>query len=169
MLIDLFLHWTHNNIVAGLSGGQRKLLLFELIYQRTAKMNDLLLVLDEPFAGVTDDFVPWIVNRLDEMGKKHNVLLVTNDHVNTLKEMAERAAVWYQPLTHYDEVAVAKQFVPSAVLPLQTVREELANLSEWNPAAIHAAMQSTGEKLGVGLGKIGPALRVAITGSQQSP
>jgi len=42
-------------------------------------------------------------------------------------------------------------------------------LSEWNPAAIHAAMQTTGEKLGVGLGKIGPALRVAITGSQQSP
>ena len=88
VLINLFLYWTHNNIVAGLSGGQRKLLLFELIYQRTAEMNDLLLVLDEPFAGVTDDFVPWIVNRLNEMGKKHNVLLVTNDHVNTLKEMA---------------------------------------------------------------------------------
>jgi len=32
---------------AGLSGGQRKLLLFELICQRTANMSDLLLVLDE--------------------------------------------------------------------------------------------------------------------------
>jgi len=98
-----------------------------------------------------------------------DVVIALRDRVNTLKEMAERAAVWYEPLTHYDEVAVAKQFVPAAVLPLQTVREELANLSEWSPAAIHAAMQSTGEKLGVGLGKIGPALRVAITGSQQSP
>ena len=98
-----------------------------------------------------------------------DVVIALRDRVNTLKEMAERAAIWYQPLTHYDEAAVAKQFVPAAVLPLQTVREELANLSEWSPVAIHAAMQSTGEKLGVGLGKIGPALRVAITGSQQSP
>ncbi|MGH8049381.1 MAG: glutamate--tRNA ligase [Arenimonas sp.] len=98
-----------------------------------------------------------------------DVVVALRDRVNTLKEMAERAAVWYRPLMHYDEAAVAKQFVPAAVLPLQTVREELANLSEWSPAAIHAAMQTTGEKLGVGLGKIGPALRVAITGSQQSP
>lgn len=45
--------------VAGLSGGQRKMLLFELIYQRTADQTDLLIVLDEPFCGVTDDFVPY--------------------------------------------------------------------------------------------------------------
>lgn len=44
---------------AGLSEGQRKMLLFELICQRTADQSDLLIVLDEPFAGVTDDFVPY--------------------------------------------------------------------------------------------------------------
>eukprot|EP00584_Thalassiosira_punctigera_P010888 CAMPEP_0172545922 /NCGR_PEP_ID=MMETSP1067-20121228/15753_1 /TAXON_ID=265564 ORGANISM="Thalassiosira punctigera, Strain Tpunct2005C2" /NCGR_SAMPLE_ID=MMETSP1067 /ASSEMBLY_ACC=CAM_ASM_000444 /LENGTH=531 /DNA_ID=CAMNT_0013332759 /DNA_START=130 /DNA_END=1725 /DNA_ORIENTATION=- len=75
--------------MAGLSGGQRKLLLFELIHQRTAAQDNLLIVLDEPFAGVTDDFVPFIVGRLNEMRKNHNVLLVTNDHVETLKEMAD--------------------------------------------------------------------------------
>ena len=98
-----------------------------------------------------------------------DVVIALRDRVDTLKQMAERAAVWYQPLTHYDEAAVAKQFVPAALLPMQTVRVELANLSEWSPVTIHAAMQTTGEKLGVGLGKIGPALRVAITGTQQSP
>ena len=75
--------------MAGLSGGQRKLLLFELIFQRTATQDNLLIVLDEPFAGVTDDFVPFIVSRLNEMRKKHNILLVTNDHVDTLKKMAD--------------------------------------------------------------------------------
>ena len=39
--------------MAGLSGGQRKLLLFELIFQRTLQQDNLLIVLDEPFAGVT--------------------------------------------------------------------------------------------------------------------
>lgn len=40
-------------------------------------------------AGVTDDFVPFIVSRLNEMRKNHNILLVTNDHVDTLKKMAD--------------------------------------------------------------------------------
>jgi ABC-type Mn2+/Zn2+ transport system ATPase subunit len=79
--------------IAGLSGGQRQLLLFELMYQRTASHSNLLLVLDEPFAGVTDDFVPWIVGRLNEMRRLHNVLLVTNDHVETLKELADNTII----------------------------------------------------------------------------
>ncbi len=79
--------------MAGLSGGQRKLLLFELIFQRTASQDNLLIVLDEPFAGVTDDFVPFIVKRLNEMRQKHNILLVTNDHVDTLKTMADNTVI----------------------------------------------------------------------------
>jgi len=74
---------------AGLSGGQRKLLLFELICQRTQGQSELLIALDEPFAGVTDDFVPHLVERLNELRKKHNIILVTNDHVQTLTELAD--------------------------------------------------------------------------------
>jgi hypothetical protein len=74
---------------AGFSGGQRKLLLFELIYQRTLQQSGLLIALDEPFSGVTDDFVPFIVERLKEMQAKHNIILVTNDHVETLTKMAD--------------------------------------------------------------------------------
>ena len=77
--------------VAGLSGGQRKLLLFELLRQRVAAVTEtkLLIVLDEPFAGVTDGFVPFIVDRLNEMREQHNIVLVTNDHIQVLKEMAD--------------------------------------------------------------------------------
>jgi len=74
---------------AGLSGGQRKMMLFELVRQRVSAQSDLLIVLDEPFAGVTDDFVPYIMERLDEMRIKHNILLVTNDHVAALTKMAD--------------------------------------------------------------------------------
>jgi hypothetical protein len=79
--------------IAGLSGGQRQLLLFELMFQRTASHSNLLLVLDEPFAGITDDFVPWIVGRLNEIRRLHNILLVTNDHVETLKELADNTII----------------------------------------------------------------------------
>lgn len=73
----------------GLSGGQRKLLLFELILQRAQTQSELLIVLDEPFAGVTDDFVPWIVQRLSHLRLHHNIVLVTNDHVSTLTALAD--------------------------------------------------------------------------------
>ena len=75
--------------VTGLSGGQRKMMAFELVRQRTSSQSDLLIVLDEPFAGVTDDFVPFITARLEEMARKHNLVLVTNDHVGVLTEMAD--------------------------------------------------------------------------------
>jgi ABC-type nitrate/sulfonate/bicarbonate transport system ATPase subunit len=74
---------------AGLSGGQRKMMLFEMVCQRVANSSALLVCLDEPFAGVTDDFVPFIVERLNELRTSHNVLLVTNDHVSKLTEMAD--------------------------------------------------------------------------------
>ncbi|GAX17631.1 hypothetical protein FisN_18Lh287 [Fistulifera solaris] len=74
---------------AGLSGGQRKLLLFELVRQRCAGKSNLLICLDEPFAGVTDDFVPFIVERLKELKENHQILLVTNDHVEALTQMAD--------------------------------------------------------------------------------
>ena len=77
-----------DRFMPGLSGGQRKLLLFELIYQRTKDQSGLLIALDEPFAGVTDEFVPFIVDRLKRMREKHNLIVVTNDHIRDLKDIA---------------------------------------------------------------------------------
>jgi glutamyl-tRNA synthetase len=97
------------------------------------------------------------------------VVVALRDRVQTLKDMADRAAVWYRPLTTYDPEAVAKHLLPAAGEPLAALRESFAQLAEWTPEAIHAAMQATGEKLDLKLGKFAPALRVAITGTQVSP
>lgn len=43
----------------------------------------------QPFAGVTDDFVPFAVDRLNRLRRQHNILLVTNDHVEVLKKLAD--------------------------------------------------------------------------------
>jgi hypothetical protein len=42
-----------------------------------------------PIVSVTDDFVPFIKERLEEMRKKHNIVLVTNDHVEVLTDMSD--------------------------------------------------------------------------------
>jgi glutamyl-tRNA synthetase len=98
-----------------------------------------------------------------------DVVLALRDRVQTLKDMAERAAVWYQPLTLYDETAVAKHLTAAAQPPLSDARERLATLDIWSVEAVSAALHATGEALGLGMGKVAQPLRVAITGTQVSP
>jgi len=98
-----------------------------------------------------------------------DVVVALRDRVHTLKEMAERAKVWFEPLRDYDEAAVAKHLTDAAVAPLASVRERLADAPTWSPEGVHAALAHTAEALGLGLGKIAQPLRVAITGTQVSP
>ena len=76
---------------AGSSGGQRKLFLCEMIYQKAKTSADFFICLVEPFAGVTDAFVPFVTSRLVEMSKQHNIFLVNNHHISSLKKIAENA------------------------------------------------------------------------------
>ena len=106
---------------------------------------------------------------LDSGPAPADVVLALRDRVQTLKDMAARAAVWYLPLTVYDDAAVAKHLVAAAQAPLAEIRTRLENLPEWSAQAVHEALAATGEALGLGLGKIAQPLRVAITGTQVSP
>ncbi len=100
-----------------------------------------------------------------------DVVVALRDRVHTLKEMAERAKVWFRPLEEgdYDAAAVSKHLTAAATMPLDAVREGLADAPDWTPAAVHAVLAQTAEALGLGLGKIAQPLRVAITGTQVSP
>ena len=98
-----------------------------------------------------------------------DVVIALRDRVQTLKEMAERAAVWFQPLTHYDDAAVAKHLNSAAHAPLANARERLATLPCWTAEAISTALHDAAAALGLGMGKIAQPLRVAITGTQISP
>lgn len=98
-----------------------------------------------------------------------DVVLALRDRVQTLKDMAERAAVWYRPLTEYDDAAVAKHLTAAAGMPLAEARARFEALSEWSAEAIHGALQAVAEALGIGMGKVAQPLRVAITGTQVSP
>ncbi len=100
-----------------------------------------------------------------------DVVIALRDRVHTLKEMAERAKVWFEPLQDgdYDVTAVAKHLTEAAVAPLTAMRDGLAGMGEWTPTAVHDVLASTAEKLGLGMGKVAQPLRVAMTGTQVSP
>jgi glutamyl-tRNA synthetase len=98
-----------------------------------------------------------------------DIVLALRDRVQTLKEMAERAAVWFGPLTHYDDAAVARHLTANAAAPLADARQRLASLAGWSVESVSAALHATAEALGLGMGKVAQPMRVAITGTQVSP
>jgi glutamyl-tRNA synthetase len=98
-----------------------------------------------------------------------DIVIALRDRAQTLKEMAEKSAVWFQPLAQYDEAAVAKHLTAAARAPLEDARTRLAALPPWDVEAISAALHAIAEALGIGIGKVAQPLRVAITGTQVSP
>ena len=97
-----------------------------------------------------------------------DVIVALRDRVKTLKEMAERARIWYVGIESWDEAAVKKNLLPAGDV-LRAARERLAASAEWSPEAVQVALHATAEALGIGMGKVAQPLRVAVTGSQVSP
>ncbi|GHA68330.1 glutamate--tRNA ligase [Cognatilysobacter bugurensis] len=98
-----------------------------------------------------------------------DLVIALRDRVQTLKDMAARARVWFEPLTQYDDAAVAKHLNAEARAPLADARERLEKLATWSAESVSAALHETAEACGVGMGKVAQPLRVAITGTQVSP
>jgi glutamyl-tRNA synthetase len=98
-----------------------------------------------------------------------DIVIALRDRVQTLKDMAERSAVWFGPLLEYDDAAVAKHLKPAARAPLADARDRLAKLTQWTADSVGAALHETAAALDLGMGKVAQPLRVAITGTQGSP
>jgi len=52
---------------------------------------------------------------------------------------------------------------------LEALRTKLAALTDWSAAALHDALNSTAESLGLKLGKLAQPVRVAVSGGGVSP
>jgi glutamyl-tRNA synthetase len=173
------LGWSHGDQEIFSRDELKQLFAIEDVNQKASRLdpaklgwlNQHYLKTDDP-AEVAKHFEPQLVAHGYDLArgpKPADVVVALRDRVQTLKEMAERAHVWYGPLEQYDEAAVAKHLVAAARAPLAEVRTRLAALGEWSAESVHGALQATAEALGLGLGKIAQPLRVAITGTQVSP
>ena len=91
------------------------------------------------------------------------------ERCDNLRTMASASRYFYQDVDQYDEAAVAKQFNATSKAALAGLLPKLQALSEWNAAAIHGAMDAVCQEQSIGFGKIGPALRIALTGAMASP
>jgi glutamyl-tRNA synthetase len=99
-----------------------------------------------------------------------DVIVALRERAQTLREMAEKASIWYGPIVSWDDAAVAKHLKAATAVPaLQAVHAQLVQLSDWSVENVHKAIQDAAGAIGEGMGKVAQPLRVAMTGTQVSP
>lgn len=101
--------------------------------------------------------------------KLTDVVEQLRERSKTLVEMMESSRFFYEDFEEYDAKAAKKQFKPDTVAVLQELKQAYESLQDWRAEAIHHVVESTVEKLEVGFGKVGQPLRLAVTGTGNSP
>ena len=97
------------------------------------------------------------------------IVTMLAERCKTLKEMARSSRYFFEEFETFDEAAAKKHFKGNAAEALAKVKEKLTALSSWDLHSTHEAIEQTAAELEVGMGKVGMPLRVAVTGSGQSP
>lgn len=139
-------------------------------YDKLAWLNQHYLKTDDPEAVAAH--LRWHIQAqgLDESQgpRLADLVIALRDRVKTLKEMAERAALWFAPVKEWDAAAVEKTLRPGKAV-VEAAAARLKALQDWSPASVHDALQATADELGLGIGKIAQPMRVAVTGGGVSP
>ncbi|GAB55313.1 glutamyl-tRNA synthetase [Glaciecola punicea ACAM 611] len=98
-----------------------------------------------------------------------DLIRVQADRVDTLKELASVSRYFYEDFAEFDPSAAKKHLRVVAKANLIAVQAKLEALTSWDSAIIGQAINDTAADLDIGMGKIGMPLRVAVTGSGNSP
>ncbi|MFA6192937.1 MAG: glutamate--tRNA ligase [Sulfurimonas sp.] len=102
--------------------------------------------------------------------KKEILLDVIKERAKTLKELAELAKEILETPTVYDEKAVKKAFKEESIEVLNVFGAKLTKAEELHlPIDYHLVMEEVVNEMGIGFGKIGQPLRIALLGKLSGP
>lgn len=102
--------------------------------------------------------------------KKEILLDALKERAKTLQEMVILVNEILNAPSEYDEKAVAKSFKDNAVDVLENFRAKLIASRDLHlPSDYHHIMQEVVDEMGIGFGKIGQPLRVALLGKMSGP
>ena len=97
------------------------------------------------------------------------VVKTLQERAKTLVEMAEGAHFYFVAPETYDEASAEKFLTPEQRPVLELLIKHLGSLSSFALADVESAFKALMEESGLKLGKIGPVVRVALTGGTVSP
>ena len=123
-----------------------------------------------------DDIVALVKQRLERVGTEYDpdldlgaIVDLYRPRVNTINQLVDSIDYCFRDFDSYDDKAAAKALGAASLEPLEASLAQLEAVENWDKVSLHAAIEVVVEKLGVGMGKVGQPLRVAITGGSFSP
>ena len=160
------------------SGLQKKAAIFDtkkLEWMNGQHLN--LLPMDDLMARVTPALIAAGLATESQLSRERewyaSLLVQLTVRARSVPDIVRQAAPYFLDAIEYDADAVAKQWKdrPATAMVLGGVRDALAPLPAWDPAAMEEALRTLAERLGFAekAGKIFQPLRVALTGSSASP
>ncbi|MEO0369799.1 MAG: glutamate--tRNA ligase family protein, partial [Pseudomonadota bacterium] len=94
---------------------------------------------------------------------------LVRDRCQTLLEIVEQSRFFFVAPTSYDPAALKKWVKPNSAEIVEALIEQFTGLSDWRAEAIQAIVQATVDRFEVGFAKVAQPIRIAVTGSTQSP
>ncbi|GFO57805.1 glutamate--tRNA ligase [Geomonas silvestris] len=97
------------------------------------------------------------------------VVKTLQERAKTMLELADGAVFYYQDGFAYDEKGAAKNFTPETPALLEALIAKLEALPALTMDSVEAVFKEICEEKGIKLGGIGPAVRLALSGTTASP
>lgn len=97
------------------------------------------------------------------------VIEAYRERASTLGELADSAAYLYQDPVVLDVAVARKHLTPALGGPLALLISRLSALTTWTRGELHEVLAGVAADSGIGFGKLGQPVRVAVTGGTVSP
>jgi len=97
------------------------------------------------------------------------VVKTLQERAKTMLELADGAVFYYRSELEYDEKGVAKFYNEQTPALLRELMAKLEALPELGVEAIEGVFKALCEEKGIKLGQVGPAVRLALSGTTASP
>jgi glutamyl-tRNA synthetase len=98
-----------------------------------------------------------------------DVIDALRERAKSLADLVATCRYYYEDFTEYDANAAKKNFKTATPDIMQALHDALESVTNWQLDTIDTAIKATCEKLDLKLNKVGPPLRVAVTGTSMSP
>ncbi|MCM0083237.1 glutamate--tRNA ligase [Geomonas sp. Red32] len=97
------------------------------------------------------------------------VVKTLQERAKTMLELADGAVFYYKDGFEYDEKGAAKNFNPETPALLELLNAKLEGLATLDMESVEGVFKGICEEKGIKLGQIGPAVRLALSGTTASP
>lgn len=98
-----------------------------------------------------------------------DLIPIQAERCKTLEDICKTSLYFYQDEVVYDENAVKKHLRPVILEPMKELHERLRQLGEWQRDLIQEVINDISAKFDLNMAKVAQPLRVAVTGSSNSP